>query len=29
VVLSNRGLGLDLDAMWFKFDALIQAYAAA
>jgi CubicO group peptidase (beta-lactamase class C family) len=29
VVLSNRGLGLDLDAMWFKFDALIRAYATA
>jgi CubicO group peptidase (beta-lactamase class C family) len=29
VVLSNRGLGLDLDAMWFKFDALIRTYAAA
>jgi CubicO group peptidase (beta-lactamase class C family) len=28
VVLSNRGLGLDLDAMWFKFDALIRTYAA-
>ena len=29
VVLSNRGLGLDLDAMWFKFDALIRTYARA
>ena len=29
VVLSNRGLGLDLDAMWFKFDALIRTYAKA
>jgi len=28
-VLSNRGLGLDLDAMWFKFDALIRTYAKA
>jgi CubicO group peptidase (beta-lactamase class C family) len=28
VVLSNRGLGLDLDAMWTKFDALIRTYAA-
>jgi CubicO group peptidase (beta-lactamase class C family) len=27
VVLSNRGLGLDLDAMWFKFDAAIRAHA--
>jgi CubicO group peptidase (beta-lactamase class C family) len=26
VVLSNRGLGLDLDAMWFKFDAAIRAH---
>jgi CubicO group peptidase (beta-lactamase class C family) len=25
-VLSNRGLGLDLDAMWFKFDAAIRAH---
>ena len=29
VVLSNRGLGLDLDAMWVKFDALIRTYAKA
>jgi CubicO group peptidase (beta-lactamase class C family) len=29
VVLSNRGLGLDLDAMWFKFDAMIRTRARA
>jgi CubicO group peptidase (beta-lactamase class C family) len=29
VVLSNRGLGLDLDAMWFKFDAAIRAHPTA
>jgi CubicO group peptidase (beta-lactamase class C family) len=28
VVLSNRGLGLDLEAMWTRFDALIRTYAA-
>jgi CubicO group peptidase (beta-lactamase class C family) len=29
VVLSNRGLGLDLDALWFKFDAAIRAHPTA
>jgi CubicO group peptidase (beta-lactamase class C family) len=29
VVLSNRGLGLDLDAMWFKFDAAIRTHPTA